>query len=126
MNNRFLFRSWDKKNKVMLDCTCVEDMLFSYGANFDHISSSDAILLQSTGLKDKDGVLIFESDILRLQIVAEYLICHVVWNDDESQYKMQHPRGYHGEYGFTKQIFESCPVEVIGNIYINPELMKDL
>lgn len=71
-------------------------------------------LMQYTGLKDKNGVEIYEGDIIKERIGSYWQIdprvvesvwdLHVEMNHDDSYYRV-------------------VEVEVIGNIYENPELL---
>ncbi len=69
---------------------------------------------QYTGLKDKNGVKIFEGDVLNI-----YQYGHVVAEFAEGCY------GAWDHYGFSpfRGTLFGCGGEVIGNIYENPELM---
>lgn len=78
------------------------------------------ILMQYTGLKDKNGKEIYEGDIVKY----ENEISEVVWGDYDFCF---------GWYFFTKNqyLWETNGLsnpwdetEVIGNIYKNPELLK--
>lgn len=80
-----------------------------------NILLNEVELMQYTGLKDKNGVEIYEGDIVR----------HAT---DEGVYKIIFEDG--GFY--VKNLFEydfqtinEYPLEVIGNIYENPELLKE-
>lgn len=76
-------------------------------------------LMQFTGLFDKQGVEIYEGDIVKVAGTDEnnhlvYRICEVVFNKSSYVFKFQK-----GFYFYHNSIFE-----VIGNIYENPELLE--
>jgi len=74
--------------------------------------NDDLILMQSTGLHDKNGVEIFEGDIVYFDKVN----WKVIWMDYQWFYLS--PKDQREEFpGFSH-------VKVIGNIHENPELME--
>lgn len=117
------FRAWDKVDKVIREVTAIDWSLdlveFMHGAierSFD-----DVILMQSTGLKDKNAVEIFEGGIIKtktgtLQSV-EYVRASVTkdWSETVAAFKCRQG----DEYFY----FDLATDEVIGNIYENSELL---
>lgn len=145
MQDRFKFRIYCKsENKMMLfnNPTLVDGDILQGGLlfkNYDHkiknvheVKPEDLILMQCTGLKDKNGKLIFEGDILRVignrdtsgYGVVEYLQagCQFFVNGYLNNPSPYHPRKK-GE--FYQQLQEWLCTEVIGNIYENPELLEE-
>jgi len=116
------FKAWDKTNKKWCDCSPAVGWVLNTDTHeiriqFYGCTDGNIDLIQYTGLKDKNGKEIYEGDI-----VKGYLMI----NDDD--------------YSFTDVISYKAPsficdnsadfgldmyeLEVIGNIYENPELLE--
>ena len=118
-------RAWDKESKFM---TYGEIEYFddSVSYRFNHFtvgSNYEVILMQYTGLKDKNGVEIFEGDAIRtvsgnIQVVV-FVIGSTKRNQDSriAQFNCYDSRGY---FHFDRND------EVIGNIHANPELKNEV
>lgn len=118
MANRFKFRAWEWHERGGI-------MLHEWSEELSSWINRELPVMQYTGLKDKHGKEIFEGDIIQLNVGNVHLICPVVWDDDDSEFLMQHPEGYHGHYGLQKKIIECCAIfKIIGDIYRNPELVE--
>lgn len=85
------------------------------------------ILMQYTGLKDKNGTEIYEGDILLIQAGGyDSIISEVVWGGTEyPAFDLPKYDGY--EMNAFSAIYHNDvkeTLEVIGNIYENPELLE--
>ena len=127
----YKFRAWDSYNNQMLD---VQELNFEdcfnggemqirttmYGDYFDY---REMPIMQYTGMKDINGIEIYEGDI-----VAEK--GHYVNSDRLLYQKIQWKDNYacwlRGEcQRLTPKNIERYKIVVIGNIYDNPELLKE-
>jgi uncharacterized phage protein (TIGR01671 family) len=111
------FRAWDIKNKKMIKSYAhVSKAGQFYTAWTSNDSDREYIPMQSTGLKDKNGVDIYEGDIVR---ISENHIEVVKWVDESNWMADKCPvNGWVNH----ESIYKFKP-EVIGNIYENPELL---
>lgn len=112
-------RAWDTEKKVM---TVGNTDLSFVG---DCWQDLDFPLMQYTGLKDKNGVEIYEGDILRIYWYGDQ-IGIVSFNDDNFGsvlgWNMLKPNGEAIEYYYGRPPTDEDVV--IGNIYENPDLLK--
>ncbi len=115
MKDRFKFRFWHTPSKKMLDCYgfnehyTFADTLDGIGTEYNPCKTSDCVLMQCTGLRDNNGKLIYEGDI-----VARGEDKAVIKYDDETT-------SFYMRWIEAETFIEDC--EVIGNIYENPELL---
>lgn len=119
----FKFRVWDKDHKYMeytdknlVVCFSDEGVEVTDHTTFSHSCNSmqNYELMQSTGLKDNDGIEFYEKDIVR-NIDSEEL---GVVEYDEGQFRVSYN-------GVSEQLWEiDKDLQIIGNIYENPELLE--
>jgi len=118
MDNRFILRFYDKNKNKMI-----------YGASDNNDSSSWVLAMcnilninpiQCSGVEDKNKILIFDGDIVKRQnryigvVIFEKGCFKIKWQD-----------GVY--YGWARHIddYQESSLEIIGNIYENPELLED-
>ena len=138
------FRAWLKKEQKMdneIDhISWLEDELYCIGDGITYmVSAEDLVLMQSTGLVDKNGKEIFEGDILEIQGIR-MVVKFGSYEYIESSKSNGHTLGvvYDG-LGFYVECINAAdpdrisPFEpktlkesyVIGNRFETPELLED-
>lgn len=118
------FRAWDKQGKTMND---VESIKFDWNRIFlldwcVACKFEDIDLMQSTGLKDKNGVEIFEGDI-----ISGWVSAHSHSGRDKvlKVVKYQVDRAGFNFDGVDVIVDDNEYLEVIGNVWEDGDLIND-
>jgi uncharacterized phage protein (TIGR01671 family) len=125
------FRVWDSVLKYMLpfgnyvaiDGGVWEEAKKTYDTPNKEIEPvKNVVLMQFTGLKDKNGKEIYEGDIIKVKTI-HWLVepLNSEERDGDNYGLCVSPNGNGENYFLDKSILEG---EVIGSIYENPELLK--
>lgn len=117
------FRAWDKKFKemVQVDALVFEEQIIKVTYKNGNVAKEDLknyVLMQSTGLRDKNGKEIFEGDIIGMRDgllngVVEFNIDLGMWTNSLLRYN-----------NFERLCSIADSREIIGNIWEHPELAE--
>ena len=119
------FRAWLKKRQEMdneIDhISWLEDELYCIGDGITYmVSAEDLVLMQSTGLVDKNGKEIFEGDIVKMSkdVYSEPTYYEVVRHRGGA-YRLESKQ--HG----CELWLRHTDCEIVGNVYENRELLEN-
>ncbi len=152
MKREIKFRAWLKKDKSInevleINWTGRPTALLKKGNLRNDFRLEDLVLMQYTGLKDKNGVEIYEGDIVSLDgnMTADNSLgwlpngwmfdkddkYPVVWDKKLAGWVLKMPIKYNSEdeenvkyLNHARGLLITEAVEVIGNIYENKDLLK--
>lgn len=118
------FRAWLKDEKKIIDVKAIDfdengDVLsvnYPEGKSYSGYDKDNIELMQYTGLKDKNGVKIFEGDIAKNVLNND--IYEVIFTMGGFELLLNNI------YAYPFHLITDN-LEVIGNIYENPELLGD-
>lgn len=126
MSREIKFRCWDKYNKEMLDVEdlhwddCTREFSIRTTMYSDYFDIEDMILMQYTGLKDKNGKEIYEGDIVKIKSNPLDMIGYIIYDEYDLAFELRDDENESQECLW----YQEQELEVIGNIYDNPELLK--
>ena len=84
----------------------------------DFLYKKDLKIMQYTGLKDKNNKEIYEGDI----VIHHNKMCKIIFNVEEARFVLRNDE-FELEIPFVNN--KNKRIEVVGNIYENPELLGD-
>ena len=89
------------------------------------VEVDQSTICQCTGLKDKNGKVIWENDIVKHYNDGahpeNYCTGTVLWDENYAEFYRTS-----NEYGLSKpRISSDCIYEVVGNVFDNPELLEE-
>lgn len=142
------FRAWDKLNPGMLSNDSLHTFFVGFNGEPGYVNESGSvifndengfvadqlILMQYTGLKDKNGKEIYEGDILSMSESDVHVVSGsaiettnriVAWKEEDVSWNIRQMDGEWQSGGYTFCLNNAKKLwEVIGNIYKNPELLS--
>ena len=144
MSREIKFRVWDKTTNIMFEDNKYANITIEFfigmvdinGIKLDYENECEAVLMQYTGLKDKNGKEIYDGDILKqvkkssregcesssydknnFEVVFKYGSFWLQRPYDDSVYIRDFPN-------IDEFVGFEC-FEIVGNIYENPELLEN-
>lgn len=124
MNREIKFRVWDVENKEMLNVQELDFEPTFYGGRIairpdrynDYFDTEDMILMQYTGFNDRCGKEIYENDIV--YVAGEDENATIEWDEPTARFVI-HFDGWIADF----DNYYGYELEVMGDIYSNPELL---
>lgn len=121
MKREIKFRIWHTVNKRFMDGN--GSMLFEFlqGSDGTYAGAENKVIPQQyTGLEDKNGEEIYEGDFIKN---SDGLIMVVKWNNKYAAFRCAVSESSDGWMPLIDDLVKDF--EVIGNIFENPELLKN-
>jgi uncharacterized phage protein (TIGR01671 family) len=114
------FRAWDVVDRKMEEVTSINFVPTNCGLITTLANGGYKRLMQYTGLKDRNGQEVYEGDIVSwVNMYGVKFIGVIKWNFDRIVTE------WIGYAAYDSSLVDYCDeMEVMGNIYTNPELLK--
>lgn len=128
MNDRFRFRAWNKEEKKMYydaqdtyDYMAGKPIIFAESFSCLLTNDEEWEVEQCTGLKDKNGNLIYEGDLIKVSPKVSDKIMIVVFNEYCFECFDKDTNEYILSLSVVNTVARSENIEIIGNIHEQPE-----
>lgn len=106
----YLYKQVGVKDRIYFAIEVIDNTVKAYEVD-------ESTICQYIGLSDKNGNKIWENDIVEIPTEDEYF--HLKWEEDTARFVMSS-----NSFIVTFDNYWSHEVEVIGNIFDNPELLE--
>ncbi len=131
MNNRFKFRVWDKMRLQFIypHNDNQQHFIIDLNGRFHNLQNGsggdDYVIQQYTGLTGNNDDPIYEGDIIIDNQKQKY---EIIFDENHARYdlKVCGENKLRGQTSYGTEIYEKKHIEVIGNIFENPELLKTI
>ncbi len=148
MNRQIKFRAWVEEERRYQhgmhdwqDIINTIDLECGYRKSLFHLgndsSVENVILMQYTGLKDKNGKEEYHNDLVRYEGKSfrgkdQGFIAEIKWDDEQANFYLELKKHW-GDFNPASSSLKNRmaihvwnkDLEIIGNIYENPELLKN-
>lgn len=121
MSREIKFRAWDKRHNSM---EYINDLYWFEENGIHDFNDDNYIFMQNTGLKDKNGKEIYDSDIVKVTWGSGKIVFYEV--------KYCESLGYHYLRDTKNKedddiicVYDYSQMDVIGNVFDNTELLKN-
>lgn len=120
-NREIKFRAWDIERNEFTNDKLTASVAFEILSKESEQKNVEKffLLMQYTGLLDKNGVEIYEGDIVEHYHLGEMVKSVIHWNEEKAMFCLRYDgdklNGWH---------LNPKSLEVIGNIHQNPELCQ--
>lgn len=117
IDDRLKFRAWIGKEKALVSFGARYIYFDAINGLSDFIKNNEGfdVIEQCTGLKDKNGKLIYENDLIKI----DDDVAVIKWSDYYARFMLESSED---NFDFETTYAEEC--EIIGNIHENADLLE--
>ena len=121
MSREIKFRAWDKRHNSM---EYINDLYWFEENGIHDFNDDNYIFMQNTGLKDKNEKEIYDSDIVKVTWGSGKIVFYeVIYCESLGYHYLRDTKNKEDDDIIC--IYDYSQMDVIGNVFNNPELLKN-